>query len=167
MGIRVSVEKQGDVWIIGDGGRIAGGFGVRAQPNPPVLGLVVHHPGHIGGAVEQMEKILQAFHAHQNALLNAKAEQAASTATNGAKPKVKKPRAATVTPAGDKLTIDDLGLDARQLWRLKAAKVSTIAKLGSLTEDQLAAKKGIGPAIVKSVKKGLKKHGLRLSAVVG
>lgn len=68
---------------------------------------------------------------------------------------------------GKKLSLDDLGLNKQQLWRLKSAKVTTVAKLAGLTEAQLSAKKGVGPAIVKAVKKGLKKNKLRLTAKVG
>ena len=64
-------------------------------------------------------------------------------------------------------SLDDLGLLGAHQWRLTNAGVKTVAQLCGCTEEDLLAKKGVGKALVERVKKGLKKHKLRLASKVG
>jgi len=64
-------------------------------------------------------------------------------------------------------SLDDLGLLGAHKWRLTNAEITSVTQLLGLTEADLLAKKGIGNALVARVKKGLKKHKLRLAAKVG
>ena len=195
MGIKVSVEKCGDVWLVGDGGRIARALG--ADPGTVhnlSIGFVAEHSNHIGPCVAAMEGVLTEF---TQLLVRANvartADQLASRAkthldaTGGPIPAQAprgvsqaehdkgtrngnsgSPRPSVHRKFNVSLTLKDLSLDSRQLWRLeKALRYKSITALSLLTEEKLLAKKGIGQAIVKAVKKGLKKHGLRLTSPVG
>ena len=180
MGIKVSVEKRGNIHLVHDGGQIARYMKVAPPHFDTALGFVVEHPGHIGGAVEAMEKLLLEFNSVRTDA-NRTRNGAPRNGTNRLPVETLPERKALVVDrtrsglplapkapvAKTKLALEDLGLKNQQLWRLKAAKITTISKLGMLTEAKLGEKKGIGPAIVKAVKKGLKKHGLRLTSPVG
>jgi hypothetical protein len=186
MGIKVQVEATEKGYFISDGGRIAGALGATPQGVLPlVLGFMVGHVNHVGPMVDAMEGILTRFHAQQINLMTKNNPTSAAKdhldATGGPVPakagrngrSIRAEHDASRTEYAERkakmktLSLDDLGLKNQQLWRLKAAKINTIAKLGALTEDKLLAKDGVGPAIVKAVKKGLKKHGLRLTSPVG
>lgn len=182
MGIKVSVEKKGNVFLVHDNGQIAKYLGAEAAHFDNSLGFVVEHPNHIGSAVEQMEKLLREWsvvRANNNRVRNTKpvtppvvdippapriSAKEHLERTGGPIPAKRNGSGRVKT---EQLTLDDLGLKNQQIWRLKAAKITTLKKLGALTEKQLLAKKGIGSVIVKAVKKGLKKHGLRLTSPVG
>ena len=179
MGIKVSVEKCGDVWLVGDGGRIARASGATpTNVHDLSIGIIAEHPNHIGPCVAAMEGLLTQF---TELLVKASVARTEEQLANRAKTHLdatggpipasqqgndngRKPSVHRKAP----LTLKDLGLDSRQLWRLeKALRSKSITALSNLTEEKLLAKNGIGPAIVKAVKKGLKKKGLRLTAVVG
>jgi len=179
---KIIVGQVNDVYVVSDDGAVSRKLGL--QPAVP-WHLVADSVGGIGERVAQMEALLD------KAALFDKAPPPVSVTRSMIREIIETPVALGFSSPrereaersrgeqkqgngrngngnGAKLTIDDLGLSARQRWRLeKAIGDKAIGSLGSLTEEQLAAKKGIGPAIVKSVKKGLKKHGLRLTEPVG
>jgi hypothetical protein len=150
---KIIVGQVQGVYVISDDGAVSRKLGVK----PPVpWHLVADKAENIGIRVAQMERLLDTMFAHDEAVAAAKSSLPASNGNGNGNGK-----------GSPKITLDDLGLKRQQLWRLKQAGFKTVAQLGRHSESDLLATDGIGPAIVKAVQSGLKKHGLRLTQPVG
>jgi DNA-directed RNA polymerase alpha subunit len=157
---KITVERVGDVYIVSDDGAICRAMYV--QPVTPWQ-LVAKTSEEVGVCVKQMETLITGWENRaervQELMVKIYGVPQPKDQSGGT---TEKPRIGSDGP------LKDLGLAAHHLWRLKKATgVESIGQLCGLEESFLAAQRGVGPAMIRGIKKALKKRGLRLAAKVG
>jgi hypothetical protein len=195
MATTITVTREGSGYVLSDGGLIAkllglciGNVGTPWQLYSPTPNEIPHHLIRLetliasaslkSGLIDALvhPKVAEELHFKPTVGLPptspkgfVTAKIAAEQAAKGKKDKnyseqYESDMALAGTPVP---SLDDLGLLGAHKWRLTNAGIDGVVMILGMTEEDLLSKKGIGQRLVARIKKGLKKHKLRLAAKVG